>query len=174
LLYRGQLPELHALRFGLGVTSSNPGGARCSEPGSPAGDGKATSHSAPLQGWSFCLQNAAVAKSCTPHVHSNTLRCHASLYVHHNMLRCHSPVTSSCGLQMHQKSGAGDGELRSPQEPVGRPHLGSGAKPQCPGCMGTRVVVHYDSATRTVSFRCRCGWRDLASLTKSGDSKCAL
>jgi len=166
LLYRGRAP---ASRLGLGFISSNPRGARCSELGSPTGDGEAMSHSAPLQGWSSSsiLQKAAVVKPCTPHVlHHNTLLCHApatsSCTLHP------TPAPSSCTLHAHPTPIAGDGELRIPPEPVGRPHLGSGAKPQCPGCRRTRVVVYYDSATRTVSFRCRCGWRKLFFLTCRG------
>jgi len=72
-------------------------------PRSPTGDGEAMSRSAPLQGWSF---------SVAPH---NALQ----------------ELTASLRtLQVDQTTETGDGEhLRLP-EPVGGPHLGSGAKPQ--------------------------------------------
>jgi len=109
-------------------------GARCSEPGSPAGDGEATSHSAPLEPWSFSFS-------------------------HHKSLQ--NLVADCYALHVDQPPATGDGELLSPSEPVGRPHSGSGAAPQCPECHRFAVIVHHDPATCPVSFRCRCGWRAL-------------
>jgi len=72
-------------------------------PRSPTGDGEAMSRSAPLQGWSFFI-------------------------THHNALQeLVAPFRTS---RVDQTTGTGDGEHLSPPEPVGGPHLGSGAKPQ--------------------------------------------
>jgi len=114
LLYRGQVPEL---RPGLGPISSKVLGARCSEPGLPTGDGEAISHSAPLEPW-----------SCS--------------FSHRESLQ--NLVADCYALHVDQTPAAGDGELLSPSEPVGRPHSGSGAAPQCPGCHRFAVIVHHD------------------------------
>jgi len=69
----------------------------------PTGDGEAMSRSAPLQGWSFFIS-------------------------HHDVLQ--ELIVSSPTLRVGQTAATGDGEHLSPPEPVGGPHLGSGAKPQ--------------------------------------------
>jgi len=68
----------------------------------PTGDGEVMSRSAPLEGWSFFIaRDNALQELITPST-----------------------------LHVDQTTGTGDGEHLSPPEPVGGPHLGSGAKPQ--------------------------------------------
>jgi len=112
-------------------------------PRSPTGDGEAMSRSAPLQSWSFFI-------------------------AHHNALE--GLIAHSRTLQVDITTETGEGEHLSPPEPVGGPHLGSGAKPQFSGYFHHFHQVRLSGAVKAACAVCSNTWSSWTSLRRESSS----